>query len=179
MIKHIVAKSLNDVIGIDNGLPWHLPEDLKLFKELTLGKTIYMGSNTFRSVIGYAKSHEVLPGRNIVVITQNPVKAQQLIDDYGLDSNNISYWTKPILDHYIKANPNEEILIVGGEKVYEAYPPDEVIATVVNIDIENGNKFYNHNLNTSEFKLVSQEDKVSSTGISFSIKKYVKVKVHG
>lgn len=179
MIKHIVAKSLNNVIGIDNGLPWHLPEDLKLFKQLTLGKTIYMGSNTFRSVIDYAKSHEVLPGRNIVVITQSPVKAQQLIDDLGLDSNNISYWTKPILDHYIKANPHEEILIVGGEKVYESYPPDEVIATVVGVEIDNGNKFYNHNLDTSDYYLVEQQDNTSSTGIPFSIKKYVKVHSNG
>lgn len=175
MIKHIVAKSLNDVIGIDNGLPWHLPEDLKLFKQLTLGKTIYMGSNTFRSIIEYCKGHEILPGRNIVVITQSPVKAQTLIDDLGLDSDNVSYWTKPILDHYIKSNPNKEILIVGGEKVYEAYPPDEVVATIVPLEIENGNKFYKHDLESENYKLSYQVDHISSSGLPFSVKTYIKV----
>ena len=56
MIKHIVAlSSANGAIGLYNKLPWHIPEDLKHFQELTMGKTIYMGRNTFKSILPYVK----------------------------------------------------------------------------------------------------------------------------
>lgn len=175
MIKHVVAKSLNNVIGIDNNLPWYLPEDLKHFKEVTLGHTIYMGSNTFRSIIEYAKGYEILPGRNIIVITQTPAKAQKLIDDLGLDSSNVSYWTKPILDHYIKENPKKEVMIVGGAKLYEAYPPDVVIATEVQLNIEEGNKYYNWDLTSKDFLCTSSSYNTSKSDIDYSVKTYTKV----
>ena len=50
MLSLIVAMAQNGVIGRDNALPWHLPEDLKRFKALTLGKPILMGRKTFESI---------------------------------------------------------------------------------------------------------------------------------
>ena len=61
----IVAAARNGVIGRNNALPWHLPEDLKYFKRVTMGKPILMGRKTFES-IGRA-----LPGRSNLVITRN------------------------------------------------------------------------------------------------------------
>jgi dihydrofolate reductase len=61
----IVAVADNGVIGRDNGLPWHLPEDLRYFKRITMGKPIVMGRKTFES-IGRA-----LPGRTNIVISRN------------------------------------------------------------------------------------------------------------
>jgi dihydrofolate reductase len=66
-ISIIAAMARNHVIGIDNRLPWHLPEDLKHFKTLTMGHHIVMGRKTFESLPG------VLPGRTSVVITRSPV----------------------------------------------------------------------------------------------------------
>jgi dihydrofolate reductase len=63
----IAAMARNRVIGIDNRLPWHLPDDLKHFKALTMGHHIVMGRKTFESLPG------VLPGRTSVVITRSPV----------------------------------------------------------------------------------------------------------
>lgn len=62
----IVAMADNGVIGRDNGLPWHLPDDLRRFKSLTMGHAILMGRRTFES-IGRA-----LPGRRNLVLTRNP-----------------------------------------------------------------------------------------------------------
>jgi dihydrofolate reductase len=62
----IVAMADNGVIGRDNGLPWHLPDDLRRFKSLTMGHSILMGRRTFES-IGRA-----LPGRRNLVLTRNP-----------------------------------------------------------------------------------------------------------
>ena len=66
----IVAMADNGVIGRDNGLPWHLPDDLKRFKALTMGHAILMGRKTFDS-IGRA-----LPGRRNLVLTRNRAGAR-------------------------------------------------------------------------------------------------------
>ncbi len=61
----IVARADNGVIGVDNQLPWHLPCDLKYFKQVTMGKPVVMGRKTFESI------GRPLPGRTNVVITRN------------------------------------------------------------------------------------------------------------
>jgi dihydrofolate reductase len=62
-VSLLVAATENDVIGRDNGMPWHLPDDLKHFKALTLGKPVLMGRRTFESI------GKPLPGRTNLVLT--------------------------------------------------------------------------------------------------------------
>ena len=62
----IVAVSRNGVIGVDNQLPWHLPEDLKYFKSVTMGKPLIMGRKTYDSI------GRPLPGRTNIVVTRDP-----------------------------------------------------------------------------------------------------------
>jgi dihydrofolate reductase len=62
----IVAMADNGVIGRDNGLPWHLPDDLKRFKALTMGHALLMGRKTYDSI------GRPLPGRRNLVLTRNP-----------------------------------------------------------------------------------------------------------
>ena len=64
-VSLIVARADNGVIGIDNKLPWHLPSDLKYFKQVTMGKPVVMGRKTFESI------GRPLPGRTNVVVTRN------------------------------------------------------------------------------------------------------------
>lgn len=64
-IALIVARADNGVIGVDNQLPWHLPCDLKYFKQVTMGKPVVMGRKTFESI------GRPLPGRTNVVVTHN------------------------------------------------------------------------------------------------------------
>ena len=65
-ITLVVAMARNRVIGRDNALPWHLPEDLKRFRALTMGKPIVMGRRTFASI------GKALPGRTSIVISRQP-----------------------------------------------------------------------------------------------------------
>ena len=64
-ISLIAAMGRNRVIGLNNQMPWHLPADLKHFKQLTLGKPIIMGRTTFESI------GQPLPGRQNIVVTRN------------------------------------------------------------------------------------------------------------
>lgn len=70
MLNYVVAKSENGVIGANGDLPWHLPADLKHFRDLTLGRTVVMGRKTFESIV--ARLGAPLPGRTNVVVTRNP-----------------------------------------------------------------------------------------------------------
>ena len=65
-VSAVVAASDNGVIGRDGGLPWHVSSDLKLFKEITLGKPVIMGRRTWESL-----PRQPLPGRRNIVITRN------------------------------------------------------------------------------------------------------------
>lgn len=70
MITLIVARADNGVIGRDGKLPWHIPDDLKRFKRLTMGRPMIMGRKTFESLPG------LLPGRRHIVLTQSGWRAQ-------------------------------------------------------------------------------------------------------
>jgi dihydrofolate reductase len=65
VIVLVLARAQNGVIGRDNGLPWHLPADLRHFKALTQGKPMIMGRRTFESLPG------LLPGRRHIVLTRD------------------------------------------------------------------------------------------------------------
>jgi len=69
VISLIWAQSRRGVIGADGGMPWHLPEDLAHFKELTMGSTVVMGRRTWQS---FPERFRPLPGRRNVVLTRDP-----------------------------------------------------------------------------------------------------------
>jgi len=106
MISLICAVSQNEVIGIDNQLPWHLPADLKRFKALTMGHAILMGRKTFQSI------GRPLPGRTNIVITRQTT--------YQADGCLIA----PSLEKAIElAQPDPEIFIIGGATIYRQALP--------------------------------------------------------
>jgi len=109
----VVAVDASNGIGIDNRLPWHLPEDLAHFKRVTLGRPIVMGRKTFDS-IGRA-----LPGRRNIVITRNAAWSHPGVE------------TAASLEHAIALLGSERASIIGGAQVFnEALDvADEMIVT--------------------------------------------------
>lgn len=106
-IGMIAAMANNRVIGADNSMPWHLPADLRHFKQTTLGKPVVMGRKTYESI------GKALPGRlNIVVTGQR---------DYFLpDATVVDSLDTAIAVAEAMANGADELMIIGGGKVYEA-----------------------------------------------------------
>jgi dihydrofolate reductase len=108
----ICAMAENRVIGVNNGLPWHLSEDLKYFRRTTMGCSIIMGRNTWES-IGRA-----LPGRTNIVITSNPhceaegAKVVNSLEEAIKLAESIS-----LLDG------SEEAFVIGGASLYQAALP--------------------------------------------------------
>ena len=123
MLSIIVAVANNNVIGKDNKLIWHLPEDLKRFKNLTTGHTIIMGRKTFESL------GRVLPNRKHVVLCND---ATLNIDDENVEVlPDIS-----LLDKYIKSE--EENFVIGGATIYKLLMPyaNKMYITKINQDFE-------------------------------------------
>jgi dihydrofolate reductase len=103
----IVAIAKNNAIGKDNKLLWHIPEDLKRFKELTLNKKIIMGRNTYLSL-----PKRPLPGReNIIISNIEDDSNSVLFKDINLISNNNDIF-------HICESTNDEVFIICGAFLY-------------------------------------------------------------
>ena len=107
IISMIVAIGENGVIGVDGGLPWHIPGDLKFFKKTTMGKPLIMGRKTWESLGG------PLPGRPHVVITRDKkYKAAGAHVVHDLDQ---ALSKAHDMAHALKVG---EIMIIGGAEIY-------------------------------------------------------------
>jgi len=106
LICLIVAMAQNGVIGRDNTLPWHLPQDLKRFKAITLGKPILMGRKTFESI------GKPLPGRTNLVLTRDRHwRAEGVVVAHSVE------------DAIERARGAAELMAIGGAEVYRLLMP--------------------------------------------------------
>ncbi|HEV7606096.1 MAG TPA: dihydrofolate reductase [Steroidobacteraceae bacterium] len=102
----MVAVADNGVIGRDNALPWHLPDDLKRFKQLTLGKPVVMGRKTFESI------GKPLPGRQNIVVTRDT--------NYRREGITVVH----DIDAAVRAAVGQpEIMVIGGAELFRLFLP--------------------------------------------------------
>lgn len=128
IISLIVAVAKNNVIGKDNKLMWHLPADLKHFKEITMGHHIIMGRKTFEAI------GKALPGRTSIIITRQ--KGYVATDCLAVKS----------LEEAIKVakmNNDDEAFIIGGGEIYKLAMniADKIYLTVIRGSFE-GDTFF-------------------------------------
>ena len=146
-ISIIVAMANNRAIGKDNQLLWHLPEDLKYFKRITMGKPIIMGRKTFESI------GRPLPGRlNIVVTSQT---------DWSCSGVKVVHTVEEAIilaDAQAYIDGADEIMIIGGAQLYETALPkaDKLYITRVDADIEGD--VYFPKIDLQKWQEVSREE---------------------
>jgi len=143
----ICAMSENRVIGRDNGLPWHLSEDLKYFKRTTMGNCMIMGRNTWES-IGRA-----LPGRTSIVITGNAEYQAEGAEVVGSLEQAME-----LAELLSKETGSLEAFVIGGAVLYQAALPlaDSLHLTRVHAEVEGDT--YLHEFDESNWKEISRED---------------------
>ncbi|MCG9695811.1 type 3 dihydrofolate reductase [Shewanella sp. Isolate11] len=125
-IAMIAAMANKRVIGKDNQMPWHLPEDLRHFKAMTLGKPVVMGRKTFESI------GKPLPGRHNIVISRQA----------DLTIEGVSCVTS--FDEAIAlVGECDELVIIGGGQLYQALLPraDKLYITEIDLDVEGDTYF--------------------------------------
>jgi len=148
-------KQRNHVIGKDNKLLWHIPDDLRRFKELTLGHPVVMGRKTFESIL--AVLGKPLPGRANIVVTRDPAWSHPgVLVCHTLDE---------ALNRAAKLDP-EEIFIGGGTQLYtEAFPViDRIYLTVIDAEAE-GDAFFP---DYSSFREVSAREEREWNGLHYT-----------
>lgn len=122
----------NHVIGADNKLLWHIPDDLRRFKELTLGHPVIMGRKTFESIV--SSLGKALPGRTNIVVTGDP--------DWKFDGTIVAHSLEEALAGAKKID-GEEIFIGGGSQIYAQALPlvDRLYLTLIEDD-KGGDTFF-------------------------------------
>lgn len=147
----IWAMSNNRTIGRNNALPWHLPEDMKYFKRVTMGKPIIMGRKTWESI------GRPLPGRTNIVITRDRnfhadgIKIVHTLDEAIALAEKISF-----------IDGAEEVVVIGGAEIYALSLPkaDRLYMTQVHADVEGDAHFPEFNIN--EWREIARENHNSS-----------------
>ena len=105
-ITIVVARAINGTIGKDGKLPWHLPGDLRHFKQVTMGTAMIMGRKTFDSLPG------VLPGRRHIVLTRDTQWSQEGVDvAHGKDEA-------------LKLAGDDAVTIIGGSDIFAMFHED-------------------------------------------------------
>ncbi len=159
MIIQIAAASTNNVLGKDNKIVWHLPDDFKRFKLLTSGHYIIMGRKTFESF------DKPLPNRTHVVITNN--KNFKANDCIIVNSIQEALGVVP---------KNQDVYIIGGGEIYKQFLnlSDKIELTRVHVKTE-GDAFYPE-INLTNWKLIYEEhhQKDEKHKFDFTFQTYIK-----
>ncbi len=156
MTTLVVATAKNRVIGLNNQMPWHLPEDLQHFKKTTLGHTLIMGRKTFESI------GKALPGRRAIVLTRDQNWRHEGCDCAQSLSEALEL---------AKSTPERHAFIVGGAKVYEQALASGLIKQMIITEIDlttEGDAFFPV-IDESHWAQTKREQFESKTGLRYSI----------
>jgi len=156
MISMISSVGKNRELGKKNNLIWHFKEDMKFFKNTTMGHTVVMGLNTYKSLPGD------LPGRHIIVVSFDPV-------------DNVDYVTdiESIVEKF--QNSEEEIFICGGASIYKQFLPyaDKLYLTEIEASDGEADTFFPE-FDKSEWKKTLLNEN-SQNDISFKMYLYERI----
>lgn len=159
-MKLILAADRNWAIGKDGNLLCHLPGDLKFFKEKTMGKTVVMGRGTLESLPG----KKPLPKRENIVISGNP--------DYAVPGAVVLHSHEELFD-YIKDKDSDEVMVMGGGRVYKELLPycDTCYITRIYEGFDADTWFVNLD-EMPEFEIVWQSEIQEENGIQYRFLEY-------
>lgn len=166
IVSAIVAMSENRCIGKNGDLPWHIPEDLKHFQRVTMGKPVIMGRKTFESIV--ARLGKPLPGRDNIVISRSGFSAEGAIVCANIE---VAIEQAKTL---ASAKGLNEIIIGGGAQIYELALPytNRIYLTKIHQTVD-GDAFFPE-LDANEWKETSGKDFDGDP--SFTIKTLERVK---
>jgi dihydrofolate reductase len=156
----VAALARGGVIGRDGGIPWHLPEDVAHFRELTTGHPVVMGRRTWDSL---PDRFRPLPGRRNIVVTRNP-------DWQGLGAERASS-----LEAALElGGEDERVFVIGGAQLYAAAlaVADELLLTEIDADVEGDTVF--PPFDEAVFTRVACEEHLAADGTTFAFVTYAR-----
>ncbi|MDR2637586.1 MAG: dihydrofolate reductase [Zoogloeaceae bacterium] len=166
LLSLIAAVARDRVIGIDNRLPWHLPEDLRHFRATTRGHAVIMGRKTWESL---PENVRPLPGRQNIVLSRQA--------GYAASGLSPGVWLLPSLPAALEKLAAEqpdatEAFIIGGERLYAEALPLAHRLLLTEIDLQTEGDAWFPAFNREEWREASRENHVSEQGIPFAFVRY-------
>ena len=153
----IVAHANNRVIGHNNTLPWHLPEDLKRFRALTMGHSIIMGRKTFESL------GRLLPGRITIIVTRNK--------DFKVEGALIAHSLQAAL---LLAAGDNEPFVIGGAELYKDGLKLATKLYITEVHAEFVGDAFLPEIDLSAWNLNEKKDHVAASGLEYSDLIYIR-----
>ena len=155
----IAAISDNNGIGARGKVPWHIPEDLKRFRELTIGHPVIMGRNTYESI---SDKFRPLPKRKNIILSSSL-------------SNQKGIYIARTIDEALELTEGKDTYAIGGKSVYELILPltKRLEITRVHRDFE-GDTFFPE-INWDEWRIFMRKDYVSENDIPYSFLTYLRI----
>jgi len=153
----IVAVAHDGVIGVNNTLPWHLPEDLKRFRALTMGHHIIMGRKTYDSL------GRLLPGRTTVIVTRN--------ENYKVEGALVANSLEAAI---ALCKNDDEVFLIGGAELYQAglKLAHKLYITEIELNVI-GDAFFPA-LIAEEWQETEREAHTSEKGLNFNYVTYIR-----
>ncbi|PZE20716.1 dihydrofolate reductase [Paenibacillus xerothermodurans] len=148
IISMIVAMDEQRGIGINNKLPWRLPEDTAFFKRTTIGHTVLMGRKTFESI------GKPLPKRTNVVLTRDR--------SYRAEGCEMVYSVDEALERYRNGVPDDELFVIGGAEVYKLFMPHAAKLYVTEIAHRFGADTFFPEIDSSLWKVTNRQQGVKN-----------------
>jgi len=154
LVSFVLARADNGVIGVDNAIPWRIPEDMKRFKAITMGKPIVMGRKTWDSF-----PKKPLPGRTNIVITRDVHwQAEGAVVVHSLEE---------ALKQAEREAP-DEIAVIGGAEIYRLALPraDRIHLTEVHTEVAGDATL--PSFDPALWRETAREDHVTADGLRYS-----------
>lgn len=173
-MRLIVAAAANGVIGKDNKLPWHLPDDLQYFKETTMGSPMIMGRKTFESL------GRPLPGRAHLIITRNPdYSPKQAINSIRRSQEQKEIPEEKFADCHVfhsleeakkfLGDNAENAFLIGGAQLFKTALPSCSKLYLTKIHQEFEGDVFLPEIDLNSFKLINEERKDAPFAHSYCV----------
>lgn len=166
----VVAAAQNGTIGESNSLPWHIPEDMAMFRRLTRGHAVIVGRSTNDSII--ERLGRCLPDRYTVLLSRNPATPVPADGELAATMDE----ALAAADRFRVANAQEDAFVIGGSSVYEQALPlvDRIYLTRVHQVVEGDTRLPAGWLDG--FALQAEDEMLTSrTGVCYSFCRYIRV----
>ena len=147
----IVAFANHNVIGINNSLPWHLPEDLKRFRALTTGHHIIMGRKTYESL------GRLLPGRTTVIVTRNR--------EFKVEGALIAHSLQAAL---VLAAGDVEPFVIGGAELFKEGLKHATKLYITEVHAEFAGDAFLPEIDLKQWQLSEKKDHIAANGLAYS-----------
>jgi dihydrofolate reductase len=149
-VSLVLAMASNGMIGVDGGMPWRIPDDMKHFKAVTMGKPIVMGRKTWDSF-----PKKPLPGRTNIVVTRDPDwRGEGAVAVHTLDA--------------ALARDAEEIAVIGGAQIYKLALPRADLVHLTQVHRDFAGDTHMPPFDNAVWRETAREDHATPEGLAYS-----------